>query len=222
MPHSIRSSIVLSLALAGALFVAAGPSAAKDKSAPAPEWFQYVANFTCGSNAGQALRVVRGEYATAVNLYNEGDADTLIHKHIALVYPPAAQAAGAVSAPIEDLLAAGTALQVDCEEIGSEFLFPTPHAVTDHLQGFLVIESRLPLHVEAVYTAAGADGGASIDVVRVAERRVIPRPFEPPTGVTICHYPPGNPGNAHTIVVDVASLPAHKAHGDTLGACPNP
>ena len=116
----------------------------------------------------------------------------------------------------------GAALQVDCEEIGSEFLFPTPHAVTDHLQGFLVIESRLPLHVEAVYTAAGADGGASIDVVRVAERRVIPRPFEPPTGVTICHYPPGNPGNAHTIVVDVASLPAHKAHGDTLGACPNP
>jgi hypothetical protein len=59
-------------------------------------------------------------------------------------------------------------------------------------------------------------------VDRGAEQRVIPRPFVPPTSVTICHYPPGNPGNAHTIVVDVASLPAHKAHGDTLGACPNP
>ena len=156
-----------------------------------------------------------------MNLYNAGDAETVIHKHIVLTYPPAAQAAGAVSSPIEDLLSAGTGLQVDCEEIGNEFLFPTPHTVTDHLQGFLVIESYLPLHVEAVYTAAGAEGEASIDVERIAERRVFRRPFVQPTTATICHYPPGNPDNEHTIVVDVASVPAHKAHGDTLGACPN-
>lgn len=37
--------------------------------------------------------------------------------------------------------------------------------------------------------------------------------------VTICHIPPGNPGNAHTIVVGVAAVPAHLAHGDTLGEC---
>ena len=35
----------------------------------------------------------------------------------------------------------------------------------------------------------------------------------------ICHYPPGNPGNPHTIVVDSSSLPAHQGHGDTLGDC---
>src|SRR6185295_19387348 len=37
--------------------------------------------------------------------------------------------------------------------------------------------------------------------------------------VTICHIPPGNPGNAHTITVGASAVPAHQAHGDTLGAC---
>jgi hypothetical protein len=38
--------------------------------------------------------------------------------------------------------------------------------------------------------------------------------------VTICHFPPGNPENAHTIVVAAAAVPAHlQLHGDTLGEC---
>lgn len=37
--------------------------------------------------------------------------------------------------------------------------------------------------------------------------------------VDICHIPPGNPANAHTINVSVNAVPAHLAHGDTLGAC---
>jgi LPXTG-motif cell wall-anchored protein len=38
--------------------------------------------------------------------------------------------------------------------------------------------------------------------------------------VVICHIPPGNPDNAHTIVVSENAVPAHLAHGDTLGPCP--
>jgi len=37
--------------------------------------------------------------------------------------------------------------------------------------------------------------------------------------VTICHIPPGNPANAHSITVGSAAVPAHLAHGDTEGAC---
>jgi len=37
--------------------------------------------------------------------------------------------------------------------------------------------------------------------------------------VTICHIPPGNPGNAKTKTVSASAVPAHLAHGDYLGAC---
>jgi hypothetical protein len=37
--------------------------------------------------------------------------------------------------------------------------------------------------------------------------------------VTICHVPPGNPGNAHTITIGAPAVPAHLAHGDATGAC---
>lgn len=43
-----------------------------------------------------------------------------------------------------------------------------------------------------------------------------------PTGkVTICHRPPGNPDNAHTITIGEPAVQAHlRNHGDTLGPCP--
>ena len=39
--------------------------------------------------------------------------------------------------------------------------------------------------------------------------------------VVICHYPPGNTGNRHTIEVGQPALSAHLAHGDTQGLCPS-
>ncbi len=40
------------------------------------------------------------------------------------------------------------------------------------------------------------------------------------TKVELCHVPPGNPDNAHTISVAEDALEAHRAHGDVEGACP--
>ena len=40
--------------------------------------------------------------------------------------------------------------------------------------------------------------------------------------VTICHIPPGNPANAHSISIGLPALKAHIAHGDILGACTEP
>ena len=50
----------------------------------------------------------------------------------------------------------------------------------------------------------------------------IPIPPPPPEDsgtVTVCHRPPGNPGNAHTITIGRPALQAHLGHGDTLGPC---
>lgn len=41
----------------------------------------------------------------------------------------------------------------------------------------------------------------------------------PAPKVDICHVPPGNPANAHTITVSENAIPAHLAHGDDRGAC---
>jgi hypothetical protein len=39
---------------------------------------------------------------------------------------------------------------------------------------------------------------------------------------TICHIPPGNPDNAHTLCVGNSAVPAHvQNHHDTLGPCPS-
>ncbi len=40
--------------------------------------------------------------------------------------------------------------------------------------------------------------------------------------ITICHIPPGNPGNPQSITISTSALDAHLAHGDTLGECPPP
>jgi len=38
--------------------------------------------------------------------------------------------------------------------------------------------------------------------------------------VCICHRPPGNPANAHTICIGAPAVRAHLRHGDTVGECP--
>ena len=39
------------------------------------------------------------------------------------------------------------------------------------------------------------------------------------TKVEVCHIPPGNPDNAHTITISENAVSAHLAHGDHVGAC---
>lgn len=38
----------------------------------------------------------------------------------------------------------------------------------------------------------------------------------PMNKVTVCHVPPGNPGNCHEIEVSMNALDAHLAHGDDM------
>ena len=47
-------------------------------------------------------------------------------------------------------------------------------------------------------------------------------PGYPGEKVTLCHFPPGNPADAHTIAVGEPALDAHLDHGDALGECAEP
>jgi hypothetical protein len=86
-----------------------------------------------------------------------------------------------------------------------------------------------------------SDGGNEAETVMVAETAVAEHMLhgdyvggctqqvffgdgEPDAGVskvTICHRPPGNPANEHTITIGEPAVDAHLAHGDVVGACAN-
>ncbi len=47
-------------------------------------------------------------------------------------------------------------------------------------------------------------------------------PKPKPGKVEVCHVPPGNPFNAHMIVIAGYAFESHMTHGDTEGPCPEP
>lgn len=66
-------------------------------------------------------------------------------------------------------------------------------------------------------TVTDADGNAAQAHTRVCVIDV--RCGNNGNKIEICHYPPGNPGNAHTLCVGLPAVAAHLAHGDSLGDC---
>lgn len=86
--------------------------------------------------------------------------------------------------------------------------------------GPATVEARLddegldPLDEGAAFTAKQA-----ADVAPVAPADVQGTSCGAPK-VLICHYPPGNPDNAHTLCVSQNAVDTHQTqHGDTVGMC---
>ena len=141
--------------------------------------FSYAAPVTCGFDPdGAFARIVPGQYATTVNVYNPSRRPVLISRRLSLTFPDAqggaGPEAGLVSPALVSKLEAGAALQVDCGEIPAEFFGDLP--LPPYIQGFLVLEASSPLDVAAVTTVAMVDamGGMeaqSIDVQLIPGRR---------------------------------------------------
>jgi hypothetical protein len=82
---------------------------------------------------------------------------------------------------------------------------------------------RSALFIFALSILAVACGGSGTDLgtltadeqARLNDPACVPSDHK----VTICHIPPGNPDNAHTISVGEPALRAHIAHGDYCGPC---
>ena len=191
-------------------------------SAVLPTWaqaetkFEYAVKFVCG-DAVPTVSVIPGLYATSINIYNPNDREVELNKNIALTFPSEALVAGAVSDIMVDTLPAKSALQVDCGEIPSAFTFMSGDSDPTYTEGFLVIQSRGKLNVSAVYTATDASGVVSVDIEQIQGVKV--RVKRDRDQLTICHFPPGNPDNAHTLRVGSSAWPAHEAHGDLQGSC---
>jgi hypothetical protein len=201
------------------LLAAALPAAAvADGDGEVEEVFQYAAKFVCGESVGDPDPVTAGEYATTINLRNPtlrvvGLRALVLASYVggAVIQPVETQDS---ELPIRAELEPLEARQVGCEQ----FLRRVPDSDGQFVEGWVVILARRSIDVAAVYTSSG-DGDVAMDVEAVSERVVARRMQRVENPVRICHVPPGNPDNAHTITVDRSDVPAHLAHGDYEGRC---
>lgn len=77
-----------------------------------------------------------------------------------------------------------------------------------------------PLTRGAVLKFQEKHGIETVGVVGPKTRAKINQLMAGENKITICHYPSGNADARHTIVINESAWPAHLAHGDTLGPCP--
>jgi hypothetical protein len=198
--------------LAVAVCVLPGTSEAR-RWTPREYAYQYTVEITCGTNPDSFARVVPGDYTMVVNVMNLGN-DARVRARAVLSYPTSTR-----SDWLRSEFRSGQARQLSCGSLRDGLLeFADPIDDAAFLQGFLIITSKQPLNVIARYTASG-QGEVSSEVVAAEGKRMFVPADLLRGGVEICHVPPGNPGNEHTITIDQSAVPAHLAHGDYKGEC---
>ncbi len=179
----------------------------------------YSIEFSCGSVAADAAAipapVVPGDYATTISALNDQGRPIGLEASVVLTLP-----GGLASDTIRTRIRPGQARLIDCDDIlRGAFTFPTRLPDVRFFKGFVVVKSQNALAISAHYTATG-QGEVSSQVVQVEGRRAFFLTRRPSgRSDVVCHIPPGNPGNRHTIEVDPGSVPAHLGHGDHQGEC---
>lgn len=172
--HHVRSGVlVAAVAIVAAISIVAmvaisRPAAAGGPAGQIEEGFQYAAKFACFNEVGPAEGslgepVVPAQYRTVVNVHNPQRDDVEFQKKAVVAFAERSQERGPVSEWREERLRADEALAVDCLDVRE--LLGGDQRVGD---GFVVIESRLPLDVVAVYTTEAV----GIDVEYVQPKRI--------------------------------------------------
>ncbi|MEM9581824.1 MAG: CARDB domain-containing protein [Pseudomonadota bacterium] len=118
-----------------------------------PTRYRYAAKLVCGTQpvAPSDGRLVKGHYATTINVLNVSDEVARIKKFLSLSFPPAEQRQGDVLPISVDSLEAGHALKTDCADVTAR-LFPDGPP-TPYIEGYVALESVVPLDVTGVYSS---------------------------------------------------------------------
>ena len=108
---------------------------------PRPPFTSYAAKFVCGLQATDA-DVVRGIYATAINIHNpQATIAVPFFKKAVIALPERSSTRGQISPFRTETLKPDEAFEVDCTDIRS--LFPGV-ALPKHIEGFVVMEVPAP------------------------------------------------------------------------------
>ncbi len=128
--------LLLAVAL-GALLVTTGVQAQVACPLTQTPFASYAAKFVCGPLSTDA-DVVRGRYATTVNVHNpQATIDVQFCKKAVIALPERSPNFGPISQIVLDMLRPDIAMGIDCTDIIS--LFPTG-SLPAHIEGFVVIE----------------------------------------------------------------------------------
>jgi len=134
--------------------------------------FEYVVKFVCGSamkEGGPGVQpVVKGEYATSINMYNPSKksasfawktARTVVQDQPGILTPGVSPFFHKTKVP----LYAGEAREYGCANLSR---------ITGFAEGFMVIASPVELDIVVVYTARAPDGHVStLDVEEVQPKK---------------------------------------------------
>lgn len=180
---------------------------------------RFAVPFICGENARSTDRVALGNYSATINILNLSTEDAELRARVLLAFPPVTPGPGFVSMTRGIQVGPGQALQFDCAEIGL-VEFPDPVPDTPYVFGFLQLQTRASVRVWVTQSAGTDTGGITLQTQQVESERVeVRRRRDGSDERIICHVPPGNPDNAHEIVIDESSVDAHLRHGDYEGYC---
>ncbi len=131
--------------------------------AQGPFQYRYAAKVVCGMPRERPPLTVQA-YATSINVNNPSDSLTVfLRKRLVITFPPGFQIPQRPLKPFNDSLPGTFALMTDCQDLRRRYGLTTPF-----FEGFVVIQSTMPLDMSAVFTVPGG-----IDVVAVAERKIL-------------------------------------------------
>ena len=157
MTPSSRATSLVALALLAA------PLVSRSAAQVPPFRYQYAAKVVCGA-VRQGVPLVSQSYATIINVNNASDSLTVFfRKWLVVTDPPGMQQPQPPLEVMNDTLIQRFALSNDCRDLWKR----NPKAPRPFFDGFVVIQSTLPLDVVGVYTVPGG-----VDVVSVAERQI--------------------------------------------------
>lgn len=117
-----------------------------------PTRYKYAAKLVCGVQPQPSDgRLVKGQYATTINVLNLADTKARLTKTLSLTYPPAEQRPGKVTVIARDTLGPDEALKVDCADVERR-VFPNGLPAS-YIEGYVTIESITRLDVTGVYSS---------------------------------------------------------------------
>lgn len=163
-----------------------------------PTRYRYAAKLICGLQAEPSDgRLVKGHYATTINILNLSDQPARITKSLSLTYPPEEQRPGQVVRIATDKLKPQEALKVDCADVEWR-IFPQGLPAS-YVEGYVTIESATRLDVTGVYSSRDSEPAPSC---RSGEGNCNPHECGKPSACCASAACPGAPALSTTLDVE--------------------